>query len=437
MKIGIDYTALQGPHRQRGIGSVLLNVLNALSDKDKDQHSFIFFVEPGTAEDPKLLDAIKTTGLNYTIKEFKPAHKIHKRLPGKFGLLTSAANNIIGLYHLRFGDSRLMQDDVRKIDAYFQIDPGQPMPKGRRGLTSALMLHDLIPYVLEWDYLWNYRTARRHGFSRKAALRVQARRMLYVLKYKAVIKNSNLLLANSEHTKNDFIKYFRIEPRKIHTTPLGIVPIDKHIAAAPPSAVYHETSWGYVKKKYSFDTTPFILFVGGADRRRKLEDAVAAFNCIRAKNIKLKLVLAGDSMRGPMTIATEEIQQALKTSSYPDDILYVGFAAPEALIWLYQNALAFVFPSRYEGFGLPVLEAMSYGTPTVVYNNMATREVAKDMVIYANDIVGLEQAITSLLIKPWSEAKKQAGIHHASATTWSKTAAHVIDLLQLNQSYNT
>lgn len=420
----------------RGIGSVLINVLNALSDEDKQQHSFVFFVEHGTSNDPNLLSAILTHGLDYSVKEYKQPKLIHKRLPGKLGLLTSAANNLISLYHLRFGDSRLENQALKDIDAYLQIDPGQPMPKSRPGLTKALMLHDLIPYVLEWDYLWNYSTARIHGFSRKAALRVQARRMLYVLKYKAVIKNSNLLLANSEHTKSDFGKYFNIS-RNIQVTLLGVSEPDKNVIPVPPSAIYKKTSWGYLKEAYRFDQTPFILFVGGADRRRKLADVIAAFNRIRGRGTQIKLVLVGDTMQGPANIATEEVQTALRTSSYLDDIIFMGFADKKVLQWLYENTAAFVFPSRYEGFGLPVLEALARNCPVISYPNEATREVAKDIPIYVDNIFELETAILNLIgsDSKYSESKIKNGANLAKKLSWEHTTVKILQILASLSTY--
>src|SRR5436190_305364 len=79
----------------------------------------------------------------------------------------------------------------------------------------------------------------------------------------------------------------------------------------------------------------YLLFVGGADRRRKLEDLVTAFNQLRAQGHELKLILAGDTMQGPANVATEEIQYALKTSSYLKDIIFMGFANDATRDWLY------------------------------------------------------------------------------------------------------
>ena len=431
MRIGIDYTALQGPHRYRGIGSVLLNVINSLSDKNKEKHQFVFFVKHGSANKKDLLKNIDLQNLDYRVVEFnRDAVKI-KQLPGRLRIVNSVINSLIKHYRLRYGHSFIIDSELRNIDVYLQIDPNVPLPKKRHGLVTAVMLHDLIPYVLEADYLWNYSTARIHGLSRKASLRTMARRLLYAWNFKALIKHADILLANSEHTKQDFIKFLGVQPNRIKVTLLGIKKLKSDHVDTKPTAIYKETSWGYLKEPYEFDNTPFILYVGGADRRRKIEDIVMAFNRIRAKGIALKLVLSGDSMDGPMKISTEEIQHALKTSSYQSDIIYMGYTDSTTLNWLYKHATTFIFPSRYEGFGLPVLEAMNHGTPVIAYDNKAIREICKNIPIYVNNGLELEQSILKLLTINTDKRNLliKRPIELVKSYDWRKTSDQIIDII--------
>ncbi|HET9174016.1 MAG TPA: glycosyltransferase family 1 protein [Candidatus Saccharimonadales bacterium] len=432
MKLGIDLSALQGAHSQRGIGSVLRNFINHLPDATLQENSFVFYVMPYEDIDNNPFTSLKLDHVQYEVRTFGQARKVQRHLPGRLNLLISAINRCLRLWDLRFGDSRLSRHQTHDIDCYFQIDPGMPLPRNRH-IKRAVFLHDLIPYVLEWDYLWNYRTARNRGFSRKAASRVQARRMLYRYEYRALIKQANLLLANSECTKNDFVSYFGIEPNRITVTSLGVDPPTTDGAMNAPIAKYDHTAWGYLKRKTVFDTsTPFVLFVGGADRRRKLEDLVTAFNHLRAEGVAIKLVLSGDSMKGPMNIATEEIQAALKNSSYLDDIIFLGYTDEQTLNWLYKNALAYIFPSRYEGFGLPVLEAMAYRCPVICYDNAAAREVAGDTPFYANDSNDIEKLIRSLLSDKSTknlDARLDKGYRQVQTLNWDTTAIKLIKAL--------
>lgn len=428
MRIGIDLSPLQGPHRMRGIGAVLINFINHISPEDRKTHFFVFFVMPHkTKGDP--LDLLDLNGLSYDVRQIAPPRQ-RRRLPGRLNLLVSAQRQLGELRDLRRGHSGIKRVDLRDLEAFLQIDPAKPLPISVRGLKKVLFLHDVIPYVLEWDYLWSYQTARLRGFSRKASLRVQARRMLYAYKLKAALKHADLLLSNSQHTKDDFIRYFAVVPEKITVTHLGVHQVDRRLTSAIPAAAYKQTSWGYLPLQITYDwQDPFVVFVGGADRRRKLQDLVSAFNMLRAQGRDLKLVLVGDSMQGPMTIATEEIQHALRTSSYLDDIIFLGFTPPETLRWIYENAVAFVFPSRYEGFGLPVLEAMSYGTPVIAYDNPATREVAGDIPIYASNAMEIMASIKKLLessgIDPGIIRSK--GRAQAQKFSWTKTAQSILE----------
>jgi glycosyltransferase involved in cell wall biosynthesis len=433
MKIGIDLSSLQGPHRLRGIGSVLLNFLNNIPDEAKEEHMFIFFVLPSSYTTVDAFENLGLGNMNYEVRELTPIKPYPKTLPGRLNLIVSALNQLKSLRDYRFGDSRVKPGDLKDLDAYFQIDPDKPLPKKRHKLKSVLFIHDLIPYVLEWDYLWSYKTARLKGYSRKAALRVQSRRTLYLLKYRSVIRNASILIANSHHTKEDFVRFLSIRPKKITVAQLGVGPVDTKSIATKPVTAYRPTSWGYLSHEQPFneEDVPFLLYVGGADRRRKLEDLVTAFNHLRAQGISLKLVLCGDSMQGPMSIATEEIQYALKTSSYLEDIIFLGYCSPETIDWLYGHALAFVFPSRYEGFGLPVLEAMAHGCIVVSYPNKATKEVAEDTCLFVNGPLEIRDTIIDLINRPSAIQKDTiaAAKHRAKSFSWEKTATEIMNTI--------
>lgn len=430
MKIGIDLSSLQSAHRMRGIGYTLINLLNSLPAEAKQNHSFVFYIYPieGSGyQDPfELLDL---AGVDYEIRELLSPHS-STEAAGRMRHFIRLRKTFEGLSDFYFGDSRI--SDTSELDVFLQTDQSQPLPK-RRGLKTALVLYDIIPYVLEWDYLWSYSTARMKGFSRRAALRVQMRRKVQARKLKISMRRADLLLAISEATKNDFVSKLRGRSRKIHVSLLGITMPDGIPDKASSFSRYKNTSWKYIKRPVNpKDFGTYLLFVGGADHRRKLQDLVVAFNQLRARGHDIKLVLAGDSMQGPKNISTIKAQRALLNSSYLDDIYFLGFIGDEQRDWLYSNALAFVFPSKYEGFGLPVLEAMSYGCPVITYDNAATREVAGDLPIYADDYQGIFDAVVKL--NGYSDTKqeslKKSLVKHANQYQWSDTSQNVISELE-------
>lgn len=426
MTIGIDISSLQGPHRMRGIGYTLINFINNLP-KNASEHNYVFYAYPYLDSEDDPLQLLDLGNLSYEVKYLKQRTRSRRQLPGRLNMLVSAYNNLVEMKDLYRGDSRVT--DLDGVDVFLQTDPNQSLPR-KRGMKNVVVIYDMIPYVLEWDYLWSYSFARTRGYSRKAALRCLVRRKLYWDKFHINTRRADKLLAISKQTKDDFHKFLSIPDQKIVVTPLGVNTPVEH-TTKPSLSHYIPTSWGYSQRPLaSIEEAPFILFVGGADHRRKLQDLVAAFNRLRAQGHNIKLVLAGDSMQGPGNIATEEIQYALKTSSYLDDIIFMGFIDDVSRDWLYRHALAFVFPSKYEGFGLPVLEAMSYGCPVISYDNAATREVAGNNPEYVASSAELQTAV-SLLLKDKDRVKKMAsrGLLQAKKYTWSNTAKTILNEL--------
>lgn len=429
MVFGVDIEALQNSHRMRGIGSVVRNFINHLPTEAR-QHKFIFFAHPYNDIDP--LADLNLEGLDYQVRFYGSGKTINRSLPGRLNLFISAANRIHKLYDMRYGDSRLSPNDIGDIDCFLQIDPSAPLPRYRFGMKRAVFVHDLIPYILEWDYLWNYATARRHGFSRKAALRVQCRRSLFRLEYKLTVKAADLLIANSECTKQDFIRYLGVSPQKISVVHLGIDnQIDKSSRLNVPDQYYRSTSWGYLPFKFDFPTdTPFLLFVGGADQRRKLSDVVVSFNQLRGRGVDIKLVLAGDCMKGPMDIATIETQSALKDSSYINDIIFLGYINETSLRWLYAHAIAYVFPSMYEGFGLPVLEAMNLSCPVISYRSAAIVEIAGEALLYASNVEEIMSAVHYLLTHSrYRDKLIIQGREQVKKFSWYQTSTNIMNII--------
>lgn len=427
MTIGIDISSLQGPHRMRGIGYTLINLINNISKEDRRAHKFVFYAYTDDRIQ-EVLDLLDLAGLDYELRPLEQPRRITKTLPGQLRLMTVLLNQISTLKATYYGDPRIKS--LEGIDAFLQTDQAISVPSGR-GIKKALILYDLIPYILEWDYMWSYRTARLNSFSRRAALRCAARRRMFAFKTRLNCRRADVLLAISHKTKNDFAHYLSVKADKIQVVPLGVNPPGRSTKAVSPSRHYIATSWGYAQRPLHLPAdTRFLLFVGGADGRRKLGDLVVAFNHLRAQGENLKLILAGDIMQGPNNIPLGSARTALNTSSYYDDILFLGFVSDAERDWLYDHALAFVFPSRYEGFGLPVLEAMSYGCPTVCYPNAATVEVAGNASIYAENALELEKAIKPLILDGQYRANRMgAGKRQAEDYSWAKTTTSVLGAL--------
>lgn len=424
--IGIDLTPIQGPHRMRGVGSTAINVLRHVSDADKARHQFVFYLHDSGKEE--VLDLIDASSFpDYKLRLVAPARPLSPSIKTFRGLRHIPRRIKDSLLDRKLGTRRITE--LEGIDSFLQFEQ-DIIPPNANLVRSTLIAYDLIPYVLERDYLWNYETARRrHNYSRRGALKAHARRLVYLRTIRTAMRRAHKIIAISEHTKSDFMKHVGVHSSKITVCHLGISD-DESQKRAKPTIIdrYVGTSWGDIKISSKLPDTPFLLFVGGADPRRKLADLVHAFNLLRAQGHDLHLVLAGDTMLGPNSIPNDEARRALLNSSYIDDVYMLGFIDDAAREWLYQGALAFVYPSRYEGFGLPILEAMRYGTPVITYKNSSIEEIGKTFAYYAHDYTDIAAHCRELSTR--EEARNTlANKRHAASFKWTDTSERIIAAL--------
>jgi glycosyltransferase involved in cell wall biosynthesis len=165
---------------------------------------------------------------------------------------------------------------------------------------------------------------------------------------------------------------------------------------------------------------PYVLFVGTSERRKGITTLVHAMERVQRDDPKLRLVIAGargDGLRGDETISITEL----------------GFVDDETLATLYRGAELLAFPSRYEGFGLPVLEAMAHGTPVITTRVTAIPEAAGDAALYVplDDDEALAEAIARLRRDAQLAASlRERGLAHAATMTWKNAAASTLEVLE-------
>lgn len=426
MKIGVDISPLQGPHKMRGIGYTTTNFLRALPADI--EHHFVFFAHK--RDDNSIKDTAQLLSIpksHYEIRYFAP-HINDRPVVGQLKFLSKIGKKLENLFSYRFGSTQYGL--TKDLDAFIQTDQGQPFPRMRNG-KKILIAYDLIPYVLEKDYLWSYHTSRQHGRTRRSAFKSAFNRSMYLRRAAYNARYADIVLAISQATKNDFISYANTPIDKIQLVHLGVNRAERSLTTSPAMQRYISTSWGYIPQPVDLTNKKFLLFVGGADNRRKLGDLIAAFNQLKAQGNDLCLVLSGDTMRGPKTIPSPGVQHALASSPYLDDIYFMGFTDDAAKDWLYRNTKAFVFPSMYEGFGLPILEAMELEAPVICYDNLAVREVGGMLPFYASDTLTLTNAITQVIHLSGKELQdiKKKGRDHSRSFSWKATAKAIIDCI--------
>jgi glycosyltransferase involved in cell wall biosynthesis len=229
-----------------------------------------------------------------------------------------------------------------------------------------------------------------------------------------VLEQAEHILANSVTTAQDITNFFKISSRKI--TPILLGYDANHFR------------WLDLPTKESKGECPYFLYIGRHQPYKNLQRLIAAFATLPTNN-NCELWLAGsaDSRYTPWLVT--QIQE-LGITERVKFLEYVPYAELPILI---NQAIALVFPSLWEGFGLPVLEAMACGTPVITANIAALPEVAGDATLLINpeNVAEITAAMQAILTDaPLRSRLRQAGIARASQFSWSKTGKLTADFLQ-------
>jgi glycosyltransferase involved in cell wall biosynthesis len=212
-----------------------------------------------------------------------------------------------------------------------------------------------------------------------------------------------------------------VKPSAVAVVPGGVEP--RFMRASDP-AVLHRA-----REKLGVGEAPFILSIGVIEPRKNLNRLMDAFRILKErKNVpdNLKLVLAGG--KGWLY---DEIFQHHADSPVRDDILLPGFVSDELLPAIYSTADALAFPSLYEGFGLPILEAMACGTPVVASRASCLPEVAEGaaLLVDPNNIDGLACALErALLDGDLRQGLIAQGLQRAREYTWQRAAEQLLSV---------
>ena len=204
----------------------------------------------------------------------------------------------------------------------------------------------------------------------------------------------------------------------------------KKISVVPHGVMLKPAKTG-VQIREQLPTKPYLLFIGAGDMRRRVEDLVDAYNNLKAEGNDIQLALAGENFIAPEMIPNIRVREAVMKSSYKEDILCLGYISDEAKDQLYQRAIAFVYPTLYEGFGIPILEAMLRGCPVITYRNSSTMEVGTDHALYAQGWWGIKEQV-EIILGQTSAQKQNLTIRsqaYARQFTWKRSAKTIFEIL--------
>lgn len=231
------------------------------------------------------------------------------------------------------------------------------------------------------------------------------------------LKWTDLVITISQNSKKEIIEHFRVDPNRIFVTPLASRYSPNYL-----STQSNEREMAYVEYNLS---KPYLLFVSTLEPRKNITNLISAFNFLKQQHkIEHHLVLIGQKGWQYKSIFT-----CIENSPWKSYIHHLDYLSDELVALFYSKADVFVYPSYYEGFGLPVLEAMTLGAPVVTSNTSSLLEVAGNaaLLIDPNDPIQLAEAILKVISD--SQLRQDLidkGKERAKLFSWERTARETL-----------
>lgn len=366
----IGIDATAVPHQRTGAGNYIFNLIQTLAAVDQANEYVVF----GRAELEAEL-VLDTPRVRFVRREF-PSRGVR------------LAWEQVGL-----------PLDVRSERLDVLHSPHYTMPV-LRFARSVVTFHDMT-FVMYPDL---HQRVKRVFFPR--TMRLSARR-------------ADRLIVVSDSTREDLVRMWGVDRARITTIPLAADP-----GFRPQSP--DEIAAGCAR----YDLRPgcYILYVGMLEPRKNVDRLVEAFGQVAGAMPGMDLVIAG--RRGWMY---DQIFAQVEALRLRDRVRFTDFVPQESLPALYGGARLFAYPSKYEGFGIPVLEAMSCGTPVVTTNVSSMPEVAGDaaVLVAPDDVAGLASALRKVADDPALRADLSCrGLARAKAFSWERSARETIAVYQ-------
>lgn len=240
--------------------------------------------------------------------------------------------------------------------------------------------------------------------------------------YISSAKQADRIITVSESAKRDIIRNLEVEASKIDVIYPGI---DLEVY----NKIYNEDEKRKVKKKYSLPEN-YLLYLGTIEPRKNLVNVLKAFAKFKEKDKKMKLVISGK-----LGWKSENIPELIENLGIKDDIIFTGYVDENDKVLIYKLAQIFLFPSIYEGFGMPILEAMAAGIPVITSNCSSMPEVVGEagILINPNSYDEISNAIENIINEDDKSLQKRItlGIERSRNFTWEKSSK------QLEKIYNS
>ena len=248
------------------------------------------------------------------------------------------------------------------------------------------------------------------------------KRFLHFNLTRRVLKNAARIFAVSKFTKTEIEKLFGIESNKIEVVYNAI---DNRFLNGHATDADRQ----FLAQRYQV-TYPFLLYAGRISPHKNLVRIIEAFSALKADLVKqdlypdLKLIIIGDELS-----KHPDLRRTVVRGGVQNDVRFMGFVPIEVLRIFYDLAKVFVFPSLYEGFGLPPLEAMAHGTPVLTSNTSSIPEVVGNAAVIVNpeNVFEIMRALERVLLdQPLREKMRQRGYEQVKKFSWNDSARAIL-----------
>ncbi len=355
----------------------------------------------------------KPTGLGvYTISIINELCKIHDDVViwtvDDTGMAVEKEKIRMVLQALRFTGSKVFQIRPLWIDMFLPrllkqegIDvlfSTVPSALSRSPIPHVVTVLDLIPLTFPGEtpisVYWNYK-----------------------YRVPAILKSATALVAISEYTKKDVEKHFSIDPNNIHTVYLGYDAVN-----------FSPKNNFRILERYGLQPKGYLLYVGNASPRKNLSNLINAYSCIQDR-LPHKLVLCGSKT----SKESRQLQKLISRYGLDRRVVLIDYVPYTDLPVLYSGAALFVYVSLYEGFGLPILEAMACGAPVIASTTTSIPEVAGNaaFLVDPTDDQAIADAIVQIIGDPQRMIElSEAGKERSNQFSWERTAQGILAVLQ-------
>ena len=289
--------------------------------------------------------------------------------------------------------------DLVHVPNLFSIPRGLPCP-------YLMTVHDMLEHMS--------RAREQSGFWRSLHFQLTRR----------VLRRAERIFAVSKFTKAEIEKLFEIPSSRIEVVYNAI---DERFLHGHATAADREL----IAKRYQV-TYPFLLYAGRISAHKNVVRMIEAFSALKTELERdqlfpdLKLIIIGDDLSG-----NPDLRRTVVRSGVQNDVRFLGFIPIDVLRIFYDLAKIFVFPSLYEGFGLPPLEAMAHGTPVVTSNVSSLPEVVGEAAVLVNpeNVFEIRRALHRVLTdKALRDRMKERGYQQAARFSWETSVQRILEV---------